>query len=120
MRNRKNRAFSIGYYLIGVAISTFLIVREQYLWAAPVLLLFYLAARFFGRLAANRHFDGMVVGLLHLGSGQVPKSFIVQHLVHSAPKTDLGNLENLVQSTLERLEKKGRIEVRGDVVCRIT
>lgn len=119
MRKRKYFFLAI-YYLSGIGISTFLIVRQQYLWAVPVLPLFYFAARFFGSVAANRHFDGIVIGLLHLGNGQAPKSFIVQHFVHSAPKTDLGNLENLVQSTIERLEKKGRIEVKGDVICRIT
>jgi uncharacterized protein (DUF58 family) len=118
MRKRKIY-FMIGYYLIGVAISTFLIIREQYLLAAPVLLLFYLAARFLGRLAVNRHLESIVIRLLHLGSGQAPKSFLVQYFVDSAPKTDLGNLERLVQSTIERLEKKGRIEVKGDVVSRI-
>jgi hypothetical protein len=120
MRKRKYFFLAIAYYLVGVAISTFLIVRQQYLWAAPVLPLFYFAARFFGTIAANRHLDGIVIGLLHLGNGQAPKSFIVQHFVHSAPRTDLGNLENLVQATIERLEKKGRIEVKGDVICRIT
>jgi hypothetical protein len=118
MRQRKQIFFGIAYYLIGVATSTLLIVREQYLWATSVLL-FYLAARFVGKLAASRHLDGIVLGLLHLGSGQVPKSFLVQHFVNSAPKTDLGNLEYLVQSTIERLEKKGRIEVKGDVISRI-
>jgi hypothetical protein len=82
--------------------------------------LFYLAARFIGKRAASRHLDGIVLGLSHLGGGQVPKSFLVQHFVNSAPKTDLGNLEYLVQSTIERLEKKGRIEVKGDVINRIT
>lgn len=120
MRKKKHIYFTIAYCLIGVALSTFFIVREQYLWVAAVLLIFYLAARFFGRLAANRHLDGIVIGLLHLGSGQAPKSFIVQYFVNSAPKTDLGNLENLVQSTIERLEKKGRIKVEGDVICRIS
>jgi hypothetical protein len=120
LRKRKYIFLTAIYYLTGVVISTFLIIRKQYLWAAPVLLLFYFAARFFGEIAAKRQFDGIVIGLLHLGSGQAPKSFIVQYFVTSAPKTDLGNLENLVQSTIERLEKKGRIEVKGDVICRIT
>jgi hypothetical protein len=111
--------FTIAYYLIGVAISTFLVVREQYLWATAVVL-FYFAALFLGRLVSNRQLEDIVVGLLHLGSGKAPKSFLVQHFVNSVPKTDLGNLENLVQSTIERLEKKGRIEVKGEVICRIT
>lgn len=120
MRKRKPNFFAIAYYLLGAAISTFLIVREQYLWTAAVLLSFYFAARFFGKLAANRRFDGIVIGLLHLGDGQAPKSFIVQYFVHSTPETDLGTLEKLVQSTIERLEKEGRVKVENDVVSRIT
>jgi hypothetical protein len=120
MRNKKNLFLTRIYYLIGVSISTFLITRMQYLWAALVLLLFYFVARLFGKISSKRRFDAAVMGLLHLGSGEVPRSFIVQYLVNSTTKTDFGKLEHLVQSSIERLEKKGYIEVQGEGIRRIS